>query len=48
MKELNSIELKQINGGHDGSAYRAGVLVGDMLEVAITVFGVGRFMRFLK
>ena len=48
MKELNSKEIRQINGGHDGSAYRAGVLVGDMLEVAITVFGVGRFLRFIK
>lgn len=48
IKELNFEEIEQINGGHDGSAYRAGVLVGDILEVAITAFGAGRLLRFFK
>jgi hypothetical protein len=47
-KEIESSELATINGGHDGSAYHAGVLVGNILEVAITVFGVGRLMKFIK
>ena len=48
MKELSKSELSKIYGGHDGAAYRAGVFVGDVIEVAITVFGVARFLRFLK
>ncbi len=46
--ELEISELAMINGGHDGSAYHAGVLVGDIIEVAITVFGVGRLFKFMK
>lgn len=48
MKELNKKEMMLINGGHDGSSYQAGVFVGDLIEVAITVFGVGRLLRFMK
>ena len=48
MKELDQKELEYINGGHDGSSYRAGVVVGDILEVAITLFGIGKFMRAFK
>ncbi|MEN8789998.1 MAG: bacteriocin [Flavobacteriaceae bacterium] len=47
-KELEISELASINGGHDGSAYHAGVLVGDLIEVAITVFGVGKLLKFIK
>ena len=48
MKELDKREMMLINGGHDGSSYQAGVFVGDLIEVAITVFGVGRLLRFVK
>ena len=48
MKELDKEEMMLINGGHDGSSYQAGVFVGDLIEVAITVFGVGRLLRFMK
>ena len=48
MKELDKKEMLLINGGHDGSSYRAGVFVGNCIEVAITVFGVGRLLRFMK
>ena len=48
MRELDLNEQKLINGGHDGAAYKAGVLVGDLIEVGITVFGIGRFLRFIK
>ena len=48
MIELKREEMELINGGHDGASYRAGVVVGDILEVAITVFGIGRLMRFIK
>ncbi|MGB5237954.1 MAG: bacteriocin [Flavobacteriaceae bacterium] len=47
-KELEISELASINGGHDGSAYHAGVLVGDLIEVALTVFGAGRLLRIMK
>ena len=48
MTELKKEEMMMINGGHDGSSYRAGVVVGDLIELAITVFGVGRLLRFMK
>ncbi len=48
IRELEISEQAAINGGHNGSAYHAGVLVGDVLEVAITVFGVGRLLKFIK
>ena len=48
MRELEISELAEINGGHDGAAYQAGVVVGDIIEVAITVFGVGRILKFMK
>ena len=48
MKELDKKEMLLINGGHDGSSYHAGVFVGNCIEVAITVFGVGRLLRFMK
>ncbi|MGI9546710.1 MAG: hypothetical protein ACR2MM_05710 [Flavobacteriaceae bacterium] len=48
MKELDIKEQKLINGGHDGAAYQAGVFVGDVLEVAIAVFGGGKLLRMFK
>ncbi len=48
MIELKQEEMELINGGHDGSSYKAGVVVGDILEVAITVFGVGRLLKFIR
>ncbi len=48
MEELTRNEQIMTFGGHDGSSYQAGVFVGDLIEVAITVFGVGRLLRFVK
>jgi threonine/homoserine/homoserine lactone efflux protein len=48
MKEIDINEQALINGGHDGAAYHAGVLVGDLLEVALTVFGGGRLLKMIK
>ena len=48
MRELELHEQMAINGGHDGAAYQAGVFVGDLLEVAIAVFGGGRLLKLFK
>lgn len=48
MKELDLNEQRMINGGHDGTAYHAGVVVGDVLEVAIALFGGGKLLRLFK
>ena len=45
---LNSEECKNINGGHEGTAYNIGVFVGNVLEVAVTVSGVGRLGKFIR
>lgn len=48
MIELDIKEQELVNGGHDGSAYKAGVVVGDILEVAIAVFGGGKLLKMFK
>lgn len=39
LQELNNIELQEINGGHQGVAYRAGKAVGEFIH------GVGDFLE---
>ncbi|MCK8524249.1 hypothetical protein M0D21_21905 [Aquimarina sp. D1M17] len=48
MKNLNAKELIEINGGHDGVAYEAGVVIGNIIEVAITVVGIGKVAKWAK
>lgn len=48
MKNLNSVELLEINGGHDGVGYKAGKFVGDVIEVYVTIFGIGKIAKWLK
>mgnify|MGYP005858049943 CR=1 FL=1 len=40
MKKLNNREIKKVNGGHKGAAYKAGKFVGDAVEVVVTVLGI--------
>lgn len=48
LKILNLEECKAINGGHEGTSYGIGVFVGNVLEVAITVSGIGKVGKFIK
>lgn len=45
--ELNQLELKEINGGHNGDAYHAGVEVGTAIRKIGTVLGVVGFLLAL-
>lgn len=45
--ELNQIELREINGGHNGDAYNAGVEVGTAIRKIGTVLGVIGFFLAL-
>lgn len=38
--ELTKVELIEINGGHDGESYQAGVAVGRFISKAATFFGI--------
>lgn len=48
LKSLSKRELLIINGGCKGAAYKAGKLVGDVIEVGLTIFGIGRLGKFVK
>lgn len=43
-QELTQVELIEINGGHDGESYQAGVAVGRFISKAATLVGLVGFL----
>lgn len=48
MEHLKNNQLFSINGGHDGTAYKIGRVVGDVIEVGISLFSIGKIYKWAR
>ncbi len=48
MKNLSNKELMSVTGGHDGTAYKVGQAIGNILEVVITLGIAGRGLKWFR